>query len=77
MKCPHCEGTGVLTEPSFGAMVIAARKAAGLTQHEVAAKAAISRGQLANIETDRTDVPLKTLQRIADALGVSAKDLVP
>lgn len=58
-------------------MIIVARKAAGMTQHELAMKAAISRGQLANIETDRTDVPLKTLGRIADALVVSAKDLLP
>lgn len=77
MKCPHCEGSGILEAPTFGALVIAARKAAGLTQHEVASRSAISRGQLANIETDRTDVPLKTLQRIADALGISAKELVP
>lgn len=77
MKCPHCDGTGVLDAPSFGTLVIAARKASGMTQHELAAKSAISRGQLANIETDRTDVPLKTLQRIADALGISAKELVP
>lgn len=77
MKCPHCAGTGVLEHPTFGAMVMEARKAAGLTQHELAAKSAISRGQLANIETDRTDVPIRTLQRIADALGISAKELVP
>lgn len=67
----------MLSEPSFGAMIIVARKAAGMTQHELAMRAGISRGQLANIETDRTDVPLKTLGRIADALGVSAKDLLP
>ena len=77
MKCPHCAGTGQLDHPTFGAMVIEARKAAGLTQHELAMKAAISRGQLANIETDRTDVPLKTLSRIADALGVPTRELVP
>lgn len=77
MRCPHCEGTGELSKPTFGAMVIVARNAAGLTQHELAMRAAMSRGQLANIETDRTDVPIKTLQRIADALGVSAKDLLP
>jgi transcriptional regulator with XRE-family HTH domain len=77
VKCPHCDGTGQLNEATFGALVIQARMAAGLTQHEAAMKAAISRGQLANIETDRTDVPLKTLLRIAEALGVEPKDLLP
>lgn len=77
MKCPHCEGTGELSKPTFGAMVIVARKGAGLTQHELAMKAALSRGQLANIETDRTDVPIKTLLRLADALGIPAKELLP
>jgi transcriptional regulator with XRE-family HTH domain len=77
MKCPYCEGTGVLGEATFGAIVLQARKTAGLTQHELAAKAAISRAQLANIETDRTDVPLKTASRIAEGLGVPLKDLMP
>lgn len=77
MKCPHCDGSGELADPSFGALLMVARKAAGLTQHELAAKAALSRGQLANIETDRTDVPIKTLQRLADALGIHARDLIP
>jgi transcriptional regulator with XRE-family HTH domain len=77
MKCPHCAGTGQLEHATLGALVIEARKAAGLTQHELAMKAAISRGQLANIETDRTDVPIKTLLRIADGLGISAKELMP
>lgn len=77
MKCPHCEGTGVLAEATFGAMVIQARRASGMTQHELAMKSGLSRGQLANIETDRSDVPLKTLQRIAEALGLAARDLIP
>lgn len=77
MKCPHCEGTGVLAEVTFGALVVQARRAVGLTQHELSVKSGVSRTQLANIETDRSDVPLKTLQRIADGLGISAKELIP
>jgi transcriptional regulator with XRE-family HTH domain len=76
MKCPHCNGTGELAA-TFGALVKAARDNAGLTQQAVAERAGLSRPQLANIETDRTDVPLKTLQRIATALDVPAKDLIP
>lgn len=48
-----------------------------MTQLELASRAAISRAQIANLETDRTDVPVKTLLRIADALGVPARDLMP
>ena len=77
MKCPHCDGTGVLDAPTFGALVLAARNARGMTQHELSAQAGLSRGQIANIETGRTDAPLSTLTRIATALGVSMNDLVP
>ena len=77
MKCPHCDGTGELENITFGALIIARRKLAGMTQAELAEKAVITRGQIANIETDRSDIPLKTLARIADALGCSMKDLVP
>ncbi len=76
MKCPHCNGTGEL-DATFGALVKSKREDAGRTQQSVADAAGMSRAQLANIETDRTDVPLRTLLRIADALGISAKELVP
>jgi transcriptional regulator with XRE-family HTH domain len=48
-----------------------------MTQAELASKAGLSRGQLANIEVGRTDMPIKTLQRIAVALDCSAKELLP
>lgn len=76
MKCPHCNGTGELAA-TFGALVAATRNAKGLTQQVVSERAGMSRSQLANIETDRTDVPVKTLMRIADALEVSPKELLP
>ena len=77
MKCPHCNGTGELQETTTGALVVAHRKACGMTQNELAMAAGVSRGQIANIETDRTDIPLKTLMRIANALSISMKELVP
>ena len=79
IACPHCGGTGKLApeQVTLGAKVLIARRAAGLTQLELAAAAMMSRGQLANIETDRTDVPTKTLMRLADALHVKAGDLLP
>lgn len=77
MKCPYCDGRGELKDATFGMLVTIARKNAGLTQHDLSVRAALSRGQIANIETDRTDVPLKTVQRLADAIGISAKELIP
>jgi transcriptional regulator with XRE-family HTH domain len=77
MKCPYCDGSGVLSAPTVGALVVAARRGAGMTQIQVAERAMLSRAQIANLECDRTDIPLKTLARIADAIGCTMKDLVP
>ncbi len=76
MKCPHCNGTGEMSA-TMGALIKARREELNRTQLVVSERAGVSRAQLANIESDRTDVPVKTLQRIADALEVSAKDLIP
>lgn len=79
VQCPHCEGTGRLAieRASIGDMIMAARKAKGMTQEQLAAKVGKSRPQIANIEGGRSDMPIKTLMLFAEALGVSAKDLVP
>ena len=55
----------------------AARKEAGLTQEEAAKKAGLSSRQAwNNIEGGRVNLTLDTLDRIAKALGVKAKDLL-
>lgn len=79
MECPYCHGTGELKpdEVTVGTMVLSIRKSVGMTQQDVARKAGLSRTQIANLETGRTDIPVLTLRRIADALGCSAKDLIP
>jgi transcriptional regulator with XRE-family HTH domain len=77
MKCPHCNGTGTLENVTIGSCVLAARRKAGLTQIELSEKSGISRGQIANLETDRTDLSIKALMRVATALGVPAGDLLP
>jgi transcriptional regulator with XRE-family HTH domain len=76
MKCPYCNGSGELAA-TMGAMIRQSREEKGLTQLEVANGAGLSRTQITNIELDRTDVPTKTLMRIAQALGVRAGDLLP
>ena len=51
------------------------RQRRGLTQAELAAKAGISRGYLARLETARQDPTLTTLERLARALGVKVTRL--
>ena len=79
MICPHCGGSGKvdLEKATVGDMIVGRRKGLGLTQTELAQKIPLSRGQLANIEIGRSDLPILTLRKIADALGCPMRDLVP
>lgn len=79
MKCPHCNGTGKLSpqEATVGDMILSMRKSLKLTQQELAAKVGLSRAQIANVEAGRTDMPLSTLKRYANAFGCTMKDLIP
>jgi len=56
---------------------MARRKSLNMTQEELASKAGISRGQIANLETDRSDLPMSTFVRISHALDCSPKELFP
>jgi transcriptional regulator with XRE-family HTH domain len=53
-----------------------AREAAGLTQHVLAKVASCSRGLIAEIEIDATNVKLDTITRLAKALGLTEIDLL-
>lgn len=77
--CPHCDGTGRMSieRASIGDTILAARKAKGMTQQDLCEKVQLSRAQIANIEAGRSDMPLKTLARFAEALGCSMRDLIP
>jgi transcriptional regulator with XRE-family HTH domain len=79
MKCPYCSGTGDLPveQVHVGSLIVAARKAKGMTQADLAASVGVSRAQIANIESGRSDFPMSRLRKMADALGVSLRDLVP
>lgn len=79
MKCPHCDGTGILaaSEVSVGAMILSVRKRKGLRQEDVADRAGLTRAQIANIELGRSDTTMKTLAQIALALQCSMRDLMP
>ncbi len=79
MKCPHCDGTGEIKPESrdIGTMVVALRKARGMTQQQFADQAGYSRGQIANIETNRSDMTISRLVKLAEAFGCDVKDLFP
>ena len=79
IKCPRCGGTGRLAveRTTVGDMILARRQASGMTQEELCKKVMLSRAQIANVESGRSDMPLKTLQRFADALECSPRDLIP
>lgn len=53
------------------------RKQAGLTQEELADKCSLSTTFIGLLETGRRKPSFKSLQKIASALGVKAKDLLP
>jgi transcriptional regulator with XRE-family HTH domain len=63
--------------PNVGSLILATRRAKAMTQEELGIAVSLSRAQIANIEIGKSDLPTKTLARIAQALGVSMKDLVP
>lgn len=79
LKCPYCAGTGILIgeEATIGARILFHRKAAGLSQQDLASLVGRSRPQVANIEAGRTDMPVSLLRAFATALNVKASELVP
>jgi transcriptional regulator with XRE-family HTH domain len=55
---------------AFHARLKELREAAGLTQGELAERADMSKGGIANLEQDRTEPAWGTVQKLAKALGV-------
>lgn len=62
---------------SIGERIKGARKAAGLTQVELAKKTKLSRSYIGDIEKDRYNPSVSTLQLIADATNSSLGALLP
>jgi transcriptional regulator with XRE-family HTH domain len=52
------------------------RKAAGITQEQLAHKAGLSLGYTQRLEAGRHDPPVSTLRAIAKALGVPVAELL-
>jgi len=53
------------------------RKVVGITQERLAEKARVSTTHIGLVETGKRRISLRTLKKIASALGVKAKDLLP
>lgn len=64
---------GVLILDNIGEKIKCERLKKGLKQYELAKKANISNTYLSDIEVGRTSTSLKTLDKIAKALGVDIK----
>jgi transcriptional regulator with XRE-family HTH domain len=62
--------------PAVADAIRAARQAAGLTQQALADAAGLTQGHVAKFESGRNCPPLRTLRRLAEALGVTAAALV-
>lgn len=60
----------------IGVIIAKARREKGIGQNELARRAGMSPAQLCLLEKDRVSPTIRTLERIADALGMSFKDLI-
>jgi len=62
---------------ALGKRIKRMRNKAGLTQEQLAEKVHVSTTHIGFVETGKRRVSLKTLQRVANALGLKVKDLIP
>ena len=60
----------------FGARIRARRKELGLSQAELAARLRMFQTAVSKMETGEREVTVTELQRLAEALGVDAADLI-
>lgn len=70
MKCPYCSGSGKV-DATFASRLRAARNDSGLTQEGVAEQLQISRTQIANMESGRTQGSLDVVLKAASLFGCS------
>ncbi len=60
-----------------GERIAESRRAAGLTQKQLAAKLGVPQSQISRIERHPDQLTVRTLKRVAQALGVNVSALVP
>lgn len=64
-------------DSALGKRIKRLRKKAGLTQEELATKINVSTTHVGLVETGKRRMSLKTLQKVARALGVKVRDILP
>lgn len=75
LKDPALKAEYDALEPEFSVIqaMIDARKAAGLTQKQLADKTGISQSDISKLETGSANPSLRTLQRLAQGMGMKMK----
>ena len=75
MKVPAFKEAYEQLEPEFAIIqaIIDARKSAGITQKELSQKSGIAQGDISKLENGNANPSIKTLQRLAAALGKTLK----
>ena len=75
MKDPAFNEAYEQLEPEFAIIqaIIDARKSAGITQKELSQKSGIAQGDISKLENGNANPSIKTLQRLAAALGKTLK----
>lgn len=75
LKDPEFRAEFEALEPEFAIIqaMMDARKSAGLTQKQLAEKTGIAQGDISKLESGNANPSLKTLQRLASAMGMKLK----
>ncbi len=61
--------------PTNGERLLNLRHQTGLTIPELSAKSGVATGTISNVENDRGDAQISTLQKLVQALGFTINDL--
>lgn len=66
----------IMREKSFGQVLKKIRKEQGLSQEELAFKASLHRTYISDLERDRKSPSLRTMEKLAEVLGLSMLELI-
>lgn len=64
-------------EQALGKRIARTRRSIDMTQEELAEKAHLTQTFVSLVETGQRKASMKTLEKIANALGVKVRDLIP
>lgn len=75
METPEFKEEYEALEPEFAIIqaIIDARKSSGITQKELSQKSGIAQGDISKLENGNANPSLRTLQRLAAAMGKTLK----